>query len=134
MKRAAILGAAGRDFHNFRLSSAVITILKSSPFVPVNEKFAHLLDAAADGEVIVSGRDNQVRPDNATFRTHLVVMNQATARRLDHPHSLQQVHTGGSAHVRFKNVRVCHRRFSSLQRVHNCNQSSIVIGKCAVRR
>jgi len=81
MKRAAILGAAGRDFHNFRLSSAVITILKSSPLVPVNEKFAHLLDAAADGEVIVSGRDNQVRPDNATFRTHLVVMNQATARR-----------------------------------------------------
>lgn len=67
---------------------------------------ADLLHAAADGEIVMSGRDDQVGPCNATLFIHFVVVNQRASRRLDHPHSFQGIYSSGGSHVFFKNPRI----------------------------
>lgn len=55
----------------------------------IDEMFAHLLHAAADGEIIVAGSNDQVGPHYGPVVIHLVVVNQSAARRFDHANAFE---------------------------------------------
>ena len=59
--------------------------------VAVHEPLGDLQDAAADGEVVVAGGDDQVGPGHGAVVVHLVVVDQRASRGLDDAGALELV-------------------------------------------
>ena len=99
----------------------------------VNEVLAHLLNAAADRQIVVARGNDQVGPNDGAFFIDLVVVNQHAARSLDHAHTFKRVDAGGGSNMLVQNLRAVEEHLDFFERVEDLNQPRVVIQECAVR-
>src|SRR6478672_2558574 len=74
--------------------------------VAVDVVLSHLLHAAANREVVVTGGDDQVRPCDGALFVHFVVMDQSSTRSLDHSDTFESVDSSGGPHVSIENASI----------------------------
>ena len=93
---------------------------------------ADLLDTPANGQVVVAGCHDEVGPDNPTLFIHFIMVDQHAARRFNHSHTFEGIHSTSGANVGVENLRVIQKCFDAFESVDDLDEAGIMIQKCAM--